>query len=208
MIKKTLVAIGLAIGLTSMAQAQDAYMGLSAGVASVDIDKSSFDDALRSVGVTGLSSDVDEEDVAFKVYGGYRFNQHFAIEGGYVNLGSSQYDATFTGGSAEVDWKSHGIFVEAVGFLPLSDAFSLLGKGGVYFSENEVDVSASGPGGNAVSSVDDNEVNLVLGLGAEYAFNDSFAMRAEWERFFDVGDEDRTGEGDVDLVTVGVMVKF
>lgn len=31
---------------------------------------------------------------------GYRFNQNFAVEGGYVDLGKASYSANFTGGNA------------------------------------------------------------------------------------------------------------
>jgi hypothetical protein len=30
----------------------------------------------------------------------------------------------------------------------------------------------------------------------------------EWERFFEVGDPDSTGEADIDLITAGVVFKF
>ncbi len=190
------------------AQAEGFYAGISAGVASVDVDKQSFDDALTSVGVTGLSSKVDENDTAYKAYLGYRFNEHFAVEGGYVDLGAAQYKASFTGGNAKVDWESHGVFVEAVGILPVGDAFSLFAKGGAYFSDNEADIEATGPGGSASESLNDDGTSFVFGLGGEYAFSKTVSLRAEWERFTDVGDENETGEADVDLVSVGVKVSF
>lgn len=39
----------------------------------------------------------------------------------------------------------------------------------------------------------------MLGLGLTYDFDDRFGIRAEWEGFFAVGDDEETGESDVDL---------
>lgn len=209
MVKQALVVVGCVLSMAAgTALADGLYGGISLGTASVDIDKKSFDDALTSAGVTGLSSKANESDVGYKAYLGYSFNPHFALEGGYANLGSAEYKATFTGGNAKVDWKSHGMFIQAVGRAPMGDSFALLGKGGVYFSENEATIKATGPGGSAAGDASENEVNFVIGLGGEYAFNKSAALRVEWERFLNVGDKDTTGEGDIDLVSVGVAFKF
>lgn len=209
MVKKALVVVGCMLSMAAgTALADGMYGGISLGVASMDIDKKSFDSALIDAGAAGLSSKTDESDVGYKAYLGYSFTPHFALEGGYVNLGSADYKATFTGGNAKVDWKSHGMFVQAVGRAPMGDAFALLGKGGVYFSESEATVKATGPGISASGKNSKNEVNFVIGMGGEYAFNKSTALRVEWERFLNVGDKDTTGEGDVDLITVGVAFKF
>jgi predicted porin len=49
--------------------------------------------------------------------------------------------------------------------------------------------------------------NVKWGLGAQYDFSKSTALRAEWERFENVVDT-RTGEADVDLISVGLQVRF
>lgn len=209
MIKKTLVVVGCMLALgAGVAQAEGLYGGLSAGFSSVDIDKQTFDDTLTGLGVTGFSSKVDEQDIGYKAFLGYRFNPYFALEGGYVNLGSPEYTASYTGGKAKFDWHSHGMFLQALGSMPIGSSVTLFIKGGAYFSENEVDLSASGPLTVTTSNLDDDEVNFVFGLGGEYAFNDTFGMRLEWERYMDVGDPNLTGESDVDLVTLGVTFNF
>jgi len=54
----------------------------------------------------------------------------------------------------------------------------------------------------------DTDVAWSLGLGAQYNLSKSVGLRAEWERYFDVGDADSTGEMDVDLISAGVVFKF
>jgi hypothetical protein len=41
-----------------------------------------------------------------------------------------------------------------------------------------------------------------------YDVSPKFAIRAEWERFDKVGDKNKTGEGDVDLLSVGLKFSF
>lgn len=200
-----LAALGM--GATP-AQAEGFYGGLSAGISSVEIDEDNFNDALTSAGAVVTSSETDEKDVGFKAYLGYQFNPYFAVEGGYVDLGSSEYKADFVGGDAKVEWQSAGIFFAGVGRLPMGDKFAMFGKAGAFFSNTTADISASGPGGSASDDYDADEVGMMLGIGAEYQMTETIALRAEWERFLDVGDEDETGEGDIELLSVGVTVSF
>lgn len=205
MIKPAVALAGCLFAINgAVAQSQGFYGGLSVGVASTDINKGAFDQQLRDAGVTRLSSNTDENDVGYKAYLGYGFTPNFALEGGYANLGSAEYKVRHTGGNGEVDWKSHGIFVQAVGRAPVANRFSLLAKGGAYFAENEVKVT--GPGGRFDES--DNEINFVLGLGAEYDLTPATSLRFEWERFPNIGDEDVGGEADVDLWTLGLRFGF
>ena len=209
MIKQAVVLAGCLFAMSgAVAQSQGFYGGLSLGAASSDIDKSALDRELTSAGVTGLSSDADENDVGYKAYLGYGFTPNFAVEGGYANLGSPEYKASFTGGNAKADWESHGMYVQAVGRAPVANRFSLLAKGGVYFAENEVDIRATGPGGSASTDDSDSEINFVFGFGGEYALNPSTSVRFEWERFLNVGDDDVGGEADVELMSLGLRFNF
>ncbi|MCB1964220.1 MAG: outer membrane beta-barrel protein [Rhodocyclaceae bacterium] len=209
MIKKSVVAAACILSVaTGATHAQGLYGGISLGIASVDVDQQGYDAILTAAGASSVSSSTNETDVGYKAYLGYSFTSNFAIEGGYVNLGSADYKASYTGGSAKIDWESHGMFVQAVGRAPIGNAFALLGKGGLYFSESQADIRATGPGGTATANVTENEVNFVLGIGGEYAFSNTTALRVEWERFLNIGDKDTIGESDVDLVTVGLSFKF
>lgn len=209
MVKQAVALAGCLFAINgAVAQSQGFYGGLSVGVASTDIDKGAIDQELRDAGVMGLSSHTDDNDVGYKAYLGYGFTPHFALEGGYANLGSPKYKARFTGGNAKADWKSHGMFLQAVGRAPLANRFALLAKGGVYFAENELDIRANGPGGTATGDESDNEINFVFGLGAEYELTPATSLRFEWERFPNVGGDDVGGEADVDLWTLGLRFGF
>lgn len=101
--------------------------------------------------------------ISGKVYGGYQFSPNFAMEAGVADLGHND--------NATGSIYSYGTFVEAVGMLPLTQQWTLLGRLGV----TGVNVNTS--------NGTDNSVGLKVGLGAQYALTKTVALRAEWERY-------------------------
>jgi OOP family OmpA-OmpF porin len=152
----------------------------------------------------------DETDTGWKIYGGYQFAPYFAVEGGWADLGKFMATRNVTApaaGSVSAEVEASGLFVDAVGVLPLQ-RFMLFGKLGAMYTNTETTRSTTG----AVAlfgpaSSDDSELEFKMGLGASYSFTKALSIRAEWERFFEVGTE-QTGEGDVDLISVGLAFRF
>ena len=207
MIRQSIAAAALAL-LSASAFAGDVYILGSVGQASTNINKSNLDNSLIDAGVTGLSSSTKETDTGYKLQLGYQFNQYFAVEGGYVNLGEAKYSANFTGGNAKATAKVDGWNIDAVGILPVNDKFSLFGKLGTFAAHTKVDVSANGPGGSATGSATANNWSTHYGIGASYALTKSVGLRVEYEKFDKVGKDNSTGKADVDLWSVGVAYKF
>jgi hypothetical protein len=50
--------------------------------------------------------------------------------------------------------------------------------------------------------------NGMYGIGLGWDFGDHFAVRAEWNRYVDVGSEDVTGEGDIETLTGLLIYRF
>ncbi len=132
----------------------------------------------------------DGADTGVKIYGGYSFTPNFALEGGYVDLGKF--------GGANGSLKSNGIFVDAVGKVPLGDTgFSVLGRLGAYNGKLRSDTLG----------VIDSErgTNIKVGLGGQYDFNPNMGLRAEWERYR----VDALGvKANTDMYSVGLNYKF
>jgi opacity protein-like surface antigen len=55
-------------------------------------------------------------------------------------------------------------------------------------------------------SQDSQKSDPVLGVGAEYSLGRHFAVRLAWDRYFDVGTEDVTGDVDADLYSLGIRM--
>lgn len=195
------------LSLSSVAFAETGfYGGIGVGRTSIDVDTAGAQADLASVGITSTVT-ADDTDTGFKIFGGYQLNQNFAVEFGYADLGKFTATANVTSpvvGTIKADVEASAIFLDAVGSLPLGNQFSLFGRAGIAFTNTENNASGLG----VTVSDDEDEANLKVGLGAQFGFTKNVALRAEWERYIDVGEEDTTGESDVDVLGVSLNVKF
>jgi opacity protein-like surface antigen len=147
----------------------------------------------------------DEEEFAWKLYGGMQINKWLAAELGYLSFGTVDLHGNFQGTPVSGEVKTWGLTAHAVGQLPIPIAalhrFALLGKvGGIWYDrERATNIGAI--------TGDDTGFSFAWGVGAQYTFSERIGIRAEWERFEDVGDSS-SGNGDVDLWTVGLNYKF
>ena len=157
------------------------------------VGQSKADDACDGV------SSCDDTDTGWKLFGGYRFTQYVAVEAGYVDLGEFSGNVSGIGVSAEAT----GVTAHVVGTLPINDRFSLLGRLGTIYADVDVKASAFG----ISVSEDDQSFAFAAGLGAEVNITDQFSLRAEYELFKDIGD-DNTGEDDVYLASVSAVFRF
>jgi OOP family OmpA-OmpF porin len=165
----TLMVAGSLVGIS--AHAAGPYAGGSLGT-------QSYPNTLNGNPTSGSA-------LSGKLYGGYQLNQNFAVEAGVTELGAVNNAAGQT--------DSYGTFVDAVGILPLSPQWSLLGRAGV--AHMAVNTPTGNDGGNG----------LKVGLGAEYALTKAVAVRGEWERYEVVGFGNRPS---ADQFTVGLKVGF
>ena len=89
--------------------------------------------------------------------------------------------------------KEHGVFLDAVGTLPIANSWSLLGRLGLAQTKVETPLG------------DDRGSGIKYGAGVQYDINKSVAVRGEWENYrmavFD-------GHPNVHEYTVGVKVDF
>ncbi|HVY85265.1 MAG TPA: porin family protein [Caulobacterales bacterium] len=103
---------------------------------------------------------------------GYRFNPNFGVEG-EASFGIEGDTADFLGTPVDVDLDNqYGAY--AVGFLPVSDRFELLGRVGY------AKIDAQGSYGGFTAGADDDGV--AAGVGAQWALTDNFALRGDYTR--------------------------
>jgi OOP family OmpA-OmpF porin len=139
---------------------------------------------------------LDDTGTGIKLGGGYAFHRNVGVEAAYVDLGK----ATITGGGQKAEFKSSGLVVTAVGMLPLNNQVTLLGRLGFI----DATVKATAPGVSEKST----KVKTTFGIGASYNFTPQFAVRGDFDRYSKLGDNNTTGESDVDMISVGVVYKF
>ncbi len=174
----TMAALGLMAATAAQADVQPGfYAGVSVGSASVEDDESGF----------------DGDDTGFKLFGGYSFNDNFAIELAYFDGGAPDDDF----GPVNVELEVTGFNASAVGRLPVSETVSLFGKIG--FASYDLEATASSGGFSA--SADDSDSDLSYGVGAAIAVAERFEVRVEYEAI-DVSD------GAFSFLSVGGLYRF
>ncbi len=201
----------------SVASAQDDigwYLGLGGGSAETGVSSADLDNRLAGLGYT-TSSKVKDTDSGWKVFGGYQFNDRFALEGTFVELGEVTSDIEVE------DWPQQGaldpaLFVAdavtvhpySVGgfaFTTVANLFSgekaaLSAKAGVFFWEADVKVWCATECSDQAKTTEDG-TDWTAGLIFAYDFNDEYGMRAEWERY-------ATDRDDVDFYAASLLYRF
>ena len=183
------------------------YGGVNVGRSSAKIDNANITSNLLGGGLATSSISNDDNDTGYKLFGGYKFNRNFAVEGGYFDLGRFGFTATTVpAGTLNGNIKLKGVNLDAVGILPITENFSAFGRVGVNYAEARDSFSGTGAVNVLNSNPSKREANLKFGGGLQYDFTQSLGMRVEAERY---RINDAVGsKGDIDLVSVGLVYRF
>lgn len=215
-IRKLFSAAAVLLPLCSgaaQAQSQGWYIGAGAGQSKVN--NASCSD-LNGVFDPGFSCTSNDTSTGWKLFAGYQFNPYLAAEGGYVDLGNFKASASgrVTGipATASGSDKASGFSLDAVGTLPISEQFGLLGRIGIFAWSLDASATASAGGGGAPgasASLSDKPsgTSLDFGVGVKYDFTRDVGVRAEFQRFQSIGN-DNTGKSDIDLISASLLYRF
>ena len=205
----TLGLAALAVIASPFAVADDSgwYGGINIGQSRAKIDDARITSSLLGGGFATTSITDDNRDTGYKLFGGYKFNKNFALEGGYFDLGRFGFTAiTVPAGTLSGNIQLKGLNLDAVGILPITEKFSAFGRVGLNYSDARDSFSGTG----SVSVLNPNpskrDANYKVGLGLQYDFTESLGMRLEAERY---RINDAVGNhGDIDLVSLGLVYRF
>ena len=129
-----------------------------------------------------------DDEMAWRLFGGYQANRNFALELGYHDLGKHNI--------AGFPLESDAVEVLGVGRLPLNEQAALYGKLGGYRS------TSKGGGAN------ERQVDITFGVGFEYALSQNLAARGAWQRYHGLGGGAIGQTGDLDVYSVGANYRF
>jgi OOP family OmpA-OmpF porin len=193
------------------------YAGLGIGYSLSDIDGPTIREELCGgmVACNITSYSQDENDLGFKLFGGYLFNENFALEGGYFNMGEYTFHAEGDDGTTHYTYegssKMHGINIDALGHLPLNERLSLTARVGVmyaevkehyYYSEGNLIVN----GVPKESNPKKRDAGFKYGLGLQYDFTPEIGVRGEWENYH--LQEAIAAGADISLFSLSVVYRF
>jgi OOP family OmpA-OmpF porin len=177
-------AAALAMPALSVAQQQDQRWYVGGGLGQAKHKKVTC--------VAGGSC--DDKDSAWKIFGGYQVNRTFAGEFGYADLGK----VGTSGGGVTAEAKTKAWELVGLGGIPFANKFSAFGKLGLYYADTKQTGTVSASKTNA---------GLTFGLGAGFEVSRNLGLRAEWQRYHDVGGGSIT-KHDIDLLGVAATWKF
>jgi OmpA-OmpF porin, OOP family len=164
------------------------------------------DQSLVTAGLTPSRTTRDSSDTGWKVFAGRQFTPYLAVEGSYAALGDLNSESPEPGIIRHVSVRPTVWSLDALGSYPLPYGFSVFARLGIARSNTKASVedrfAIIVPG----RTFRDSSWGYHAGLGAAYDFNKWLGVRAEWERYR-VADG-IGGRADVDLVSVGLRVKF
>ncbi len=218
------IALGGCVAVPAAAAQLGIYAGLSYVMAEKDATRSVFaEEALldyNSFGFEPLSTTAsfDTKDNAYGFVVGWRFSEHLAFEGGYLDLGDVTYKDRSTGifnatpppqdWALNLDSGTSGIAVSALGILPLSYRWEVYARGGLLIANNTANLFISNGFDSRKFRASKSGADLLAGAGISFSIVEIYNIRLEYQRVFAAGDDETLGEADVDLATLNVTVSF
>ena len=164
------------------------YAGGSIGYGNISDD---FIEGLeKTASRNNIKINVDDNDLGWKLFAGYNFNQYFGAEFAYVDLGkveagidAAEARTNFVAtGAVSVSGEIDGFTFAGVGRYPVTGQLDIFGKVGGFYWDAKV---KSNRGFRDVKfiylpgSESDSGISYVFGLGAEYKITENFSLRPE-----------------------------
>lgn len=180
---------------TSQALAENFYGALDVGQ-TMAMDTCNTNGLPAGITVTGCK----DSAILFRIGGGYQFAPMWGTEVSYGSYGKACLCTINTLGNGSLalgDWWLSGIEISGTVTFPVGDELSLIGKIGIA----QTDLKLTSLSLSATST------NLAFGFGAQYAFNNRIAIRAQYENLGIVGN-DIIGSTRVKLLTAGIVSMF
>ncbi len=187
------IIVGAALLLAAIgAQAQDTgiYVGGHVGQSKAE---STCD------GVSGTGITCDDTSTAWRVLVGYQLHPNVAVELGYVDLG----EVKATGPGGRITASATAFDLSAIGSVNVWKGLSPYVRLGVYRAKVEQDINTV----TFVDSSSETNTGVVYGLGLRYDVTRRLAVRAEWQKYNEVGGS-TVGEDDITVISLGVLFKF
>jgi OOP family OmpA-OmpF porin len=203
------IVAGCAAGLAGVASAQW-YAGAMGGWSQGGPDANRISSQLvDDLGFFSAETSTDDNDGAWRIFGGYQFLPWLAVEASYLDAGKSSWASsvqppgTF---NASLDTTAWTVGLAArYEFNPQLAVHARISAARV---ETEGRFSSSG----FVELVTDRHTIRrtvpAFAVGVEWSFNPNLAARVEFERLARISGDELGGKFDLDLLMLGVRYRF
>lgn len=204
---KLLPIVALA-GIATLAHADEEtrpsgwLVGATAAQARGEVGSSDVTRDLAELGIPATARVEDQNRFGWRVFGGYRFNEHLSLDGGFTNLGKAI--TRITGVPVDLEEIPHalpasgaGWELSAAGYLPVSERVDLYARIGAWHWKTLYHALETGQKRRPKASGFD----PLGGLGVQYWHNAKWQGRLSWDRY-------RVDRQDVDLLGISVVYRF
>lgn len=206
-----ILACAIAAALTSSVTLADNeagwYIGGNVGQSRARIDEQTVVNDVLAPGYSATLLDDNTIDGEGKLFAGYQFNRYLSLEAGYFDLGESQFNAiTSPNGLLHTNMEVRGFNIDLVGYVPFTEKFSAFGRLGVTRALTQDTFTGTGAAAALSGKLSTRDNFGKAGVGLQYDFTDSFAMRLEAERY--VISNAIYNHNNIDLYSIGVVYRF
>lgn len=192
-------------GFNFRAEPSHWYIGGNYGRTEESVDNGEVANTIIGGGLTAIEE--DESDRGYKLFVGYQFNDYFAMEAGYADLGDFSYQVARApgAGSLNVDTNYKGFNLDLVGTLPMTPRLSAFARVGAFRYETEQNFVGTESLAASLNR-DEDDMGYKFGAGLEYSFTERLSARIEAERY---RIEDMVSDhGSVNLYSIGLVYRF
>ncbi|MDJ0872532.1 MAG: outer membrane beta-barrel protein [Gammaproteobacteria bacterium] len=210
MAKVTAIALG-ALGVASVASAESwVYVGGSGGYSVIDTSSGNINQGAVNSGFASAQTSVDDTDYGWKAFGGWRINKYFALEATYVDFGEAKFTTNTTGpdGVIRGEADAEAFALDVLAIVRPADWLDLFVKVGGFYWDVDAKLAAVVDGRAGSAKSNDTGTNFKAGAGLSFVLSEDISLRLEAEGYFDVGDEDTTGEADIGFFSIGLNYGF
>jgi len=172
--------ISILVILPGIAAADGQWL-FGAAIGSASIDES----------IDGFRFDADS--TTYRLYGGYQFNEYFALEAGYLDLGSFDEQIQLGGNVVPISADADGFTFAARASIPIGEKFAVHGTVGSFFWD----------GANQIAGINDNvsDANIFFGAGVSYSLTTNVSLRGDAARY-------ELDNANSTVLTIGFQVNF
>jgi len=154
----------------------------------------------------------DNEDTAWRVFGGYQFTRNWSVELGYGDFGEAVGSGPIpAGGSVTFKQHSYAFDLTGIGQFYLTQRLSLFGRLGAYMGRTTRDDEFTDfPAFNAHDAKTNSGFTYGAGLG--YTLG-RLGVRAEWQRYDNIGPNSSSSLGtsitdEIDVFSIALLFRF
>jgi len=198
------LAAAMSLPLSAYAADDGFYLGF-------DVGQAHYSGVTGSLAPFGGISHVSDSDTGYRFTGGYQFNRYWGAEASYVDFGQAEANVDVTtpsAGSFAAKRQAHGFVFAGTGTYPFNDTWSIFGRLGGVMGHVKVDATGTGSLATATATQTSSDWKVTYGAGVNWKLAENWIVRAGWDQYSSLGNQNKTGESDVNLASIGVVYRF